>query len=75
MRGRGRGGRAAAAAERGMGRCWPCERCFCSPHIPHPRFPPRRGDKRSAHTQRLLKAPREALDGIGDFAYRNLAMS
>ncbi|KAG3262638.1 hypothetical protein H1C71_017598, partial [Ictidomys tridecemlineatus] len=32
----------------------------------NPRFPPGRGEKRGAHTQRLLKAPREALDGIED---------
>lgn len=41
---------------------------------PRPRFPPRRGEERGAHTQRLLKAPREASDAIGDFASRNLAM-
>ncbi|KAL0618617.1 hypothetical protein AAY473_011295 [Plecturocebus cupreus] len=58
-----------------MGPGWPRERCRRGPHSPHPRFPPRRGDQRRAHTQRLLKAPREALDGIRDFASRNLATS
>lgn len=73
-RGRGGGGCAAATAKRGMGPHWPRARGHGSVRTPHPRFPLQRGEDRGAHTQRLLKAPREALDGIEDFDSRNLAM-
>ncbi|KAJ8797803.1 hypothetical protein J1605_017005 [Eschrichtius robustus] len=57
-----------------MGPHRPRARGHGSLRTPHPRFPPQRGEDRGAHTQRLLKAPREALDGIEDFDSRNLAM-